>query len=130
MLLQVIVLLIFVVALIFLVLSGVESFVASGCKQVYILGDEMICGQTLQAVRHFLTTFKADWLMTEMPQTCVKENLLVCKQIGGQLHSSAMLTSVFGFLAVLASFHQLVESARLHTRAVMRRQAVRLANAK
>jgi len=68
---------------------------------VYILGDEQICGQTLQMLRSFLHTFKADWAASELSNVCVKKELLICKQIRGELQTSAMHTSVFGFLAAV-----------------------------
>lgn len=127
-LMQLVVALIFVVALLLLVLGAVKAFVAAGCQQMYILGDETICGQTLQLLRGFLHSFKADWALSELPKTCVREELLVCKRISNELQTSAYLTGTFGFLAAVLSFMQLVESSALHARAVWRRKAVRQLN--
>lgn len=127
-LMQLVVALIFVVALLLLVLGAVKAFVAAGCQQMYILGDETICGQTLQLLRGFLHSFKADWALSELPKACVREELLVCKRISNELQTSAFLTGTFGFLAAVLSFMQLVESSALHARAVWRRKAVRQLN--
>jgi hypothetical protein len=125
---QLVVGLLFIVALLFLVLGALKAFVSAGCQQMYILSDELICGQTLQLLRSFLSTFKADWLVADLPSTCINEELLVCKRIGQELKTSALLTCVFGFLAAVLSFLQLVESSALHSRAVWRRKAVRHLN--
>jgi hypothetical protein len=122
---QLVAVLVFLVALILLIFGSVQAYIASGCQQMYILGDELVCGQTLHMLRSFLHTFKADWLVSDMPKTCVREELLVCKSISGELKSSAMLTSVFGFLAAIFSFMLVVESATLHARAMCRREVVK-----
>merc|ERR1719498_845495 len=121
--LQLVVSLVYVVALVLLVLAALKAWLSSGCQQIYILGDKLICGQTLETLRGFLHTFKADWLTADMPGSCVREELLVCNHIRGDLQVSTSLTSVFGVLAAVFSFLALVESCRLHARAVCRRAA-------
>lgn len=126
--LQLVVTLVFIVAFILLILGGIKAFVSSQCEQMYILGDDLICGQALSSLRSFLQTFKGDWLLSEMPKRCVSQELLVCKDISHEFQTSTIFTCVFGALASVFSFMLLVESARLHTRAVCRREAVRAAN--
>lgn len=122
---QLFVVLIFVVVLILLILGAVKIFITAGCEQIYILGDQTICGQTLGSLRSFVNTFLAELKVHELPDFCMKENLLVCGMIKEEMQSSAILSMVFGFLSAVISFQLLVESATLHTRAVMRRKYVR-----
>mmetsp|Transcript_93955 Transcript_93955/g.147783 ORF Transcript_93955/g.147783 Transcript_93955/m.147783 type:complete len:522 (+) Transcript_93955:3-1568(+) len=114
-------LLVFLTALFFLMLGGVKEFIAAGCQQIYVLNDATLCGQTLQNIREFLSTFLVERAMDELPKTCVDDFLLTCHEIGSRMQTSAILTVVFGFVAAMMSFQMIVESSVLHTRAVSRR---------
>merc|ERR1719265_446772 len=45
--LQFLLLLLFLIAIVFCVLAGIQMFIASGCEAIYILGDNPICTETL-----------------------------------------------------------------------------------
>jgi hypothetical protein len=118
---QIFSLLVFIVALLFVILGGVKVFIAAGCQQIYVLNEAQLCGETLQHIREFLATFLEESAMDSLPKTCIDNVLLTCNELGSKMQTSAILTVVFGFLAALMSFQMIIESSVLHARAVSRR---------
>jgi len=120
-LLELLVLVIFLISVVLCLLAGVKAFVASGCSSIYVLGDELICTQTLMLVQSWLTTFNAGQPDVDINKVCTASDLMVCDLISSKMKTSTILTTVFSLLAAIISFQLLVESAVLHERARMRR---------
>lgn len=117
-LMEVIVLVVFVLAVVICVLGGIQAFMSAGCSQVYILADRTICTVALKTMRTFLKTF---WPGANINDTCVKETLLTCKLIAEQVVSAVKLSMVGGLTASVLSFQLLVDSAVKHEQATFRR---------
>jgi len=54
---EIIVLVIFVIAIVLCIVSGVRAFISMGCSLIYILGDPVVCTGMLNQVRLFLLSF-------------------------------------------------------------------------
>lgn len=113
------VLLLFLVTLILCILAGVNAFVASGCAELYILGDAGVCTDALGMLRAWLTTFGIPG-SEDIDNVCVERNLLTCQHLGPRMKPAAMLTCVGGLLGAVFSFLIVVDSAVLHERVRMR----------
>jgi hypothetical protein len=118
--LQVIVLVLFVVAIVLCMLAGVKEFMNMACEEIYMLNEADMCYNVLTSVKGFITTFTVD-PMIPLDATCDAKKLLLCNLIGEKMKNSMMLTTVFSFLSALFQYQLIVESAVLHERAVMRR---------
>jgi hypothetical protein len=119
---QVGVLLLFLVAILLFILAGVKAFLASGCSQIYILGDEAVCTQTLKMLQKFVKTFAfGDADDFDVTKACAQNTLMACQELGPKMRSSAMLTCVGGLVGAVLSFQMLVDSSVLHERAKMRK---------
>lgn len=119
---QVGVLLLFLVAILLCILAGVKAFIASGCAQIYLLGDETACTNTLKMLQQFIETFKVgnpDGF--DIENACARNTLMTCAELGPKMQSSAMLTVLGGLLGAVFSFQMLVDSSVLHERANMRK---------
>jgi len=123
---QVIVLLLFVVSLLLCILAGVKVFITSGCSKVYILTDELVCGESLTTIRSWLDSFYVADAMLPLEEVCARETLLTCSVIAKQLQVSMLLTTVFSFLAVVLSMQITVDTAILHERARWHRVMARM----
>jgi hypothetical protein len=119
---EVVCLLIFVVALVLCIIGGVQSFVVSGCAQVYLLKDEKVCLETVKALRKFVSTFIIGAADIPVEEMCPHHNLLTCELLAENMASSTMYISIFSFLGAVLSFQMIIESACLHTRAAFRRR--------
>jgi hypothetical protein len=120
--LQIVTLLLFLVSLLFCILAAVQIFLASGCAQVYMLGDGSVCGNTLLNLRAFLASFLPGVHDDHMPSACHDKSLLLGQLIGSAMQNAAMLTVIGSMIASGASFQMIIESATLHSRAVVRRE--------
>jgi hypothetical protein len=118
--LQIIVLVIFVVAIVLSMLAGVKAFISMACEEIYMLNEADMCYNVLSSVKGFITTFTVD-PMIPLEETCDAKKLLMCNLIGEKMKNSVILTVVFSFLSALFQYQLIVESAVLHERAVMRR---------
>lgn len=119
--LQVIVLILFLLSFVLTILGAVQMFLASGCAQIYLLGDGSICGGVLGALRDFLDTFLHKVVKSDdFSGHCQDANLLTCKMISSDCTKSAIMTILGSFLAAAMTFQMLIESASLHTRALSR----------
>lgn len=117
---QVLVLVIFLIAIVLCLLAGVKLFISSTCSAVYVLGDNSICTQTLQIIKRFVPSFDAG-VNIEIERVCARQELMTCAILGKKMKSSAILTSVGAILAAVFSFQLIIESAILHERAKWRR---------
>jgi len=116
-LMEVICLVLFIVAIILCILSGVKAFMSAGCAQIYILGDQGICGGSLDVISKFLKDF---WLMRPTQNfevTCTENQLMTCEIIARRLKNSTVGISVGSVLAAVITFQMIIESAIMHERA-------------
>jgi hypothetical protein len=120
--LQVVTLLLFLMSLLFCLLSAIQIFLSSGCAQVYMINDHHVCGNTLLNLRKFLDSFLFGVHEDDMASQCQEKTLLTCNVMGPMMHSGAMLTVMGSVVASGAAFQLIVESSTLHARAVSRRQ--------
>merc|ERR1719223_451601 len=80
---QVGILLLFVIAILLCILAGVKAFIASGCAQIYLLGDEDTCTNTLLLLRNFIETFKiGDAPDFDVDTACRRNTLMTCQELG------------------------------------------------
>mmetsp|Transcript_32146 Transcript_32146/g.84904 ORF Transcript_32146/g.84904 Transcript_32146/m.84904 type:complete len:1034 (+) Transcript_32146:79-3180(+) len=118
---QVVVLVVFLVAVALCVLAGVKAFVLTGCSQVYMLNDATICTSTMNMLRNFLGTFFVSDAVEALENVCPTNNLMTCQLINAKMKSSVIMTTVFSLLGALFSLQMLIESAVLHEQARYRR---------
>jgi len=117
---QVIVLVIFIVAIVLCLLNGVKMFFTSSCAQIYMLDQEDMCTNVLNSVKGFVSTFEVDPLIP-IEETCNAKSLLMCNLIGEKMATSVLYTTVFSFVSAIFQYQLVIESAILHERARMRR---------
>jgi len=122
---QVGVLLLFLVAILLCILAGVKAFLASGCASIYIVNDPGVCTNTIKLLQGWLATFKVGDSI-DVDRACEENTLLMCRELGAKMQTSAMLTSVGGLVGAVFSFQMLVDSAVLHERARMRKRILEL----
>jgi len=122
---QVGVLLLFLVAIVLCILAGVKAFLASGCASIYLVNDPGVCTNTIKLLQGWLATFKVGDSI-DIETTCEANNLLMCRELGAKMQTSAMLTSIGGLAGAVFSFQMLVDSAVLHERARMRAKILEL----
>jgi len=123
---QLFVLIIFLVALLLTIISGLKMFLASGCAAIYVLGDEKVCTETLKMIQNWVTTFNGGAPDLQIEQVCVSHSLMTCHVIANRLKTSAIITIIGAIVASVLSFQLLIESAILHERARMRRIVFKL----
>jgi len=116
--LQFVVLMLFIMAILITIIAAVQFFLASGCAQIYLLGDQSICGNVLGNLRLFLDTIFPG--LTNFPNHCINKNLLMCELIGAKMASAAEYTVVGSFMAATFTFQMIIESGQLHSRALTR----------
>jgi hypothetical protein len=116
--LQFVVLILFVMAIIITIIAAIQFFLASGCAQIYLLGDPSICGTVLRNLRLFLDTIFPG--LVDFPTHCMDKNLLTCELIGHKMKVSAEYTVLGSFLAAFFTFQLIIESGQLHSRALTR----------
>merc|ERR1719174_834352 len=108
---QVGVLLLFLVAILLCILAGVK---APG-----------VCTNTIKLLQSWLATFKVGDSI-DIDNACEENTLLMCRELGAKMQTSARLTSVGGLVGAVFSFQMLVDSAVLHERARMRKRILEL----
>jgi len=118
---QLFVLIMFIVALVLTLVSGIQMFIVSGCGAIYVLGDEKVCTETMKMLQGWITTFQGGAPELEISQVCVQHSLMTCAVITNKLKTAAIYTIVGAMAASVLSFQLLIESAILHERARMRR---------
>lgn len=119
---QIFALTMFSVSLVFILFTGIQTFVASGCAAIYIIGDPQICGSTLLSLREFLSSFMGVTPDEAFGNICENNQLLVCSAIRDDMKPPGLIAAAASFLATILTFQMLIESAALHTRAVERRR--------
>lgn len=120
---QVGVLLLFLVAILLCILAGVKNFIASGCSQIYILGDPVVCTETLKMLQTFLTSFRmGDIAEFDVEHACVRNTLLACQELGPKMATSATLTIIGGLGGAVISFQMIVDTCINFTRGQERKR--------
>eukprot|EP00929_Paragymnodinium_shiwhaense_P113864 TRINITY_DN82156_c0_g1_i1.p1 TRINITY_DN82156_c0_g1~~TRINITY_DN82156_c0_g1_i1.p1 ORF type:complete len:1057 (-),score=300.59 TRINITY_DN82156_c0_g1_i1:17-3130(-) len=122
-LLQLVVLVVFLMSVVLAMLAGVQTFITSGCAQVYILGDEAVCAAALANLKNFVGSFLGEIAINSLEDQCQADVLLTCQVVSTQMKSSSVLTTVFSFLGTILSLQMLIEIAVLHEMAKYRRVA-------
>lgn len=119
---QAIVLLMFVVSIVLIILAGVNMFLASGCAQVYVLGDPQVCTQNLLVILRFLSSFNpGEELNLPLTDMCANERLATCEIMSQDMLIAGALTCSGAIMSAVLTFMLLVESAVAHERARNRR---------
>jgi hypothetical protein len=120
--LQLVVLVLFIVSMIFCILSGVKLMISSGCAEIYMLGDAVNCEGSVGKIQSWLgSTFWVIDPTESLEYICLDGHLVTCQAISGDLTASALCTAGGSFLATLLSLQLIIESAMLHERAAYRR---------
>merc|ERR1719450_573977 len=120
---QVIVLAVFLISIVLCIVSGIKALLVAGCDQIYPISDDLICTESLQNLRGFLSTFAVKHSLTPLEDTCSgDDHLLTCKLIQQDIMESTVLTSVFSILGSLLSLQLIIDSALLHEQARVRRE--------
>merc|ERR1719263_864642 len=117
---QIIVLLIFIIALVICMLAGIKMFFTSSCAELYLLSEADVCTNDLQSIKSFVPAFVVDELIP-LEDTCSTKNLTLCAMIGAEMQQSMILTTIFSIVSAILSFQLVIESSVLHERARMRR---------
>eukprot|EP00418_Pyrodinium_bahamense_P099081 CAMPEP_0179047084 /NCGR_PEP_ID=MMETSP0796-20121207/19017_1 /TAXON_ID=73915 /ORGANISM="Pyrodinium bahamense, Strain pbaha01" /LENGTH=997 /DNA_ID=CAMNT_0020743523 /DNA_START=81 /DNA_END=3074 /DNA_ORIENTATION=+ len=120
-LMQVIALVIFVVSIVLCLLAGIKAFISAGCAEIYILGDNTVCTASLQTLKSFVGTFFVADALELLNGICYEHDLMACTLITAKMKTSAILTTVFSFLATILSLQIVIESAVMHEQARYRR---------
>lgn len=118
---QVIVLLLFIVAIVFVIIGAVQIFMGTACSAIVILGDTKVCTETLNMLSTFLSTFQVGAGEVPLSMSCEHYNLKTCDLIQNKMLTSTILTIVGAFLAAILSFQMIFATALLHERARWRR---------
>lgn len=117
---QVIVLVIFIVAIVLCMLNGIKLFFTSSCLEIYMLDQSDMCLSVLNSVKGFISSFVVDPLIP-LEDTCNRKSLLMCELIGAKMQRSMVYTTIFSFVSAILQFQLVIESCVLHERARMRR---------
>eukprot|EP00425_Heterocapsa_triquetra_P003589 CAMPEP_0195054498 /NCGR_PEP_ID=MMETSP0448-20130528/3432_1 /TAXON_ID=66468 /ORGANISM="Heterocapsa triquestra, Strain CCMP 448" /LENGTH=864 /DNA_ID=CAMNT_0040084021 /DNA_START=202 /DNA_END=2796 /DNA_ORIENTATION=- len=115
MIFELVVLVLFVVAVVICIIGGVQAFMAAGCSQVYILGDDAVCTSAMTIMKGFLNSFGVGSKGVE--DMCGQEALLTCKMISDEVVTAVKISVVGGLLSSVLSFQMIVESSIMHERA-------------
>jgi hypothetical protein len=118
---QIVVLLIFIMSVVFCIIAGVQIFIGSGCAQIYLLGDDKVCTETMNQMSVFMSTFEVEGGEVPLTMTCEHYNLRTCDLVREKMVSSAMMTVAGSFIAAVFSFQMIFDTALLHERARYRR---------
>uniref|UniRef100_A0A7S1LCV0 Uncharacterized protein n=1 Tax=Alexandrium catenella TaxID=2925 RepID=A0A7S1LCV0_ALECA len=120
-LVQVIALTVFIASIVICILAGVKAFLSSGCAQIYVINDAVICKEALVSLRDFLSTFVVQGALTPLEDSCTSNDLLACQLIARKMANSTALTTVFSLLAALLTMQMIFDSAINHEQARWRR---------
>jgi hypothetical protein len=122
---QIIVLLIFIIAIVLCLLNGIKIFLNSACAQIYMLSQDGMCSNVLYSVKSFISTFTVD-ILVPLDVTCDQKSLLLCNLIYEKMVQSMIFTTIFSFASAIFQYQLIIESAILHERARMRRVVTQL----
>lgn len=120
MLAEIIVLLMFLVSILFAMLSAIKIVISSGCAQLYILKEGDVCTQSLRLLQEFVKTFWARGGKI-IEDACDTQSLLTCQMISKSLMLSGILTAAGSLLATVITVQLIIEAGRLHGKARMRK---------
>mmetsp|Transcript_4769 Transcript_4769/g.8184 ORF Transcript_4769/g.8184 Transcript_4769/m.8184 type:complete len:916 (+) Transcript_4769:172-2919(+) len=112
---ELVALILFLVAILLSVLAGGKAFVASGCSQVYILNDTVICSGMLLRLQDWLRSFVVNGHPMEV--VCSSEALTTCEIVADKMRLSLTLTLLGSFPAAILTFQMILEAGVLHERA-------------
>merc|ERR1719359_790317 len=85
---EVVVLIMFVVSILFCVIAGIKAFIAFGCAQIYVLGDDKVCTSIMTGLKAWMDTFW-DGMPSNIGDACESDTLVACQAITNSLMSSA-----------------------------------------
>jgi hypothetical protein len=114
---EVIVLVMFVMAIIFSVLAGLKAFVGQSCGQIYILGDPGVCSNIITGLQNWLSTF---WqhMGSSIQDACVEDKLTLCNEITHKMGQVVSFSVIGSFVAAILSIQLIFLTSILHERAV------------
>eukprot|EP00927_Polykrikos_kofoidii_P014829 TRINITY_DN1654_c0_g1_i3.p1 TRINITY_DN1654_c0_g1~~TRINITY_DN1654_c0_g1_i3.p1 ORF type:complete len:501 (-),score=96.71 TRINITY_DN1654_c0_g1_i3:81-1520(-) len=118
---QLFVVILFLLALFFIVLAGIDMFLAAGCEAIYVLNDPKACSETLLTVQKWVKTFTAGAPQFKIEQVCERNLLTTCGLIETKLKSAAIFTAAGSIVAALFSFFLLIQACIIHERTRMLR---------
>mmetsp|Transcript_78522 Transcript_78522/g.230316 ORF Transcript_78522/g.230316 Transcript_78522/m.230316 type:complete len:900 (+) Transcript_78522:93-2792(+) len=118
-LMEVVVLIIFAIAVVICIVGGLQAFMSAGCSQIYVLADRTICTVALKTMQTFLKTFWSSEM--DIDQTCLGETLLTCRLIAEQMVSAVKLSMIGSLVASILSLQLLIDSAVKHEQVTFRR---------
>merc|ERR1719263_253486 len=113
---EVVILIMFIVSILFCVMAGIKAFIAFGCAQIYVLGDDHVCTNIMMGLREWLETFWKD-MPSSIEDACEADTLVACQAITNGLMTSAKQTVIGSFAAAFFSLQLIFLSAKLHERA-------------
>lgn len=113
---EVVVLLVFIIAIILTLISGIKAFLGAGCSSIYFLADPSVCTGILAMVKGWLGTFWGE-AASAIDSVCDSESLLTCMLIEDKLMKSVIWTTMGSLVAALLSFQMIVNTAQLHEQA-------------
>lgn len=116
----------FLIALVFIMLAGVRLFIKMGCAQIYILGDLTTCGDGIQNIKSFLNGFFVVQPLESFEYVCDENSLLTCNLIAWKVMESSLMTGGCGFVAFIISIQIIIHTGSLHEQARYRRKAAEL----
>lgn len=109
----------FLVSVVLAALGGVKAFMAAGCAQIYVLGDNDICGAAMATLGNFLETLSVNG--TNINDACTEQMLMTCEMVSSDVMSATVMTVVGSLLGAVFTFQLLIESSILYERARYRR---------
>lgn len=121
---QVFILLMYMVAILVCIVGGIKLFLGASCGELYILGDNVVCTESLTALRQFLPEFWTDQDVS-IEEACLHKSLLTCRMLIDSVRTTAGLTITGSIGAATFSFLMIIESAREHEMARWRRVVVK-----
>lgn len=118
-LLEIIVFVLFIVAIVLCLLGGIKAFISLGCTTIYVVNDETICQGVLSLIGSFLSTFFSG--IGDLATACGDQNLLTCGLIASKTASATMYMILGSLIAAVLSFQMIIETAIMHERARWRK---------
>jgi hypothetical protein len=113
---EVVILIMFVVGILFCIIAGIKAFIAFGCAQIYVLGDNHVCTNIMVGLQSWMETFWKD-MPSNIEDACESDTLVACEAMSKTLMSSAKQTVIGSFVAAFFSLQMIFLSAKLHERA-------------
>jgi hypothetical protein len=113
---EIFVLLMFIIAIVLTLVSGIKAFMGAGCSSIYFLGDNTLCQGIMGMVKGWLETFWGG-AASSLGGACQSESLLTCSLIQEKLGQAMMFTTLGSLLAAVLTFQLIVNTAQLHEQA-------------